>query len=315
MENKRNIIIDIAKGVGIILVVIGHLPTIYGGVIYTFHMAFFFMLSGWCFSDRHLEAKCTFLKKRMVSLLLPWFLCKFPFWAIKHLEIFPEILKTSIDYHWLGTMWFLPALFIAEVILLFVLQIFYKYKYSEWLTTITIMALVYVVSCFSLSISAFCFYALFYAIGYALKESSNGNLYALPKKLWSIGLLGLVYLLMIYLKPFVPATISLCDSSTYLLYLITSLSGSFLAIQFCIWVNKHTETLRDVSVLIGQNTLSIVLFQWFAFWLLQGAIDNGIITVNSKELLVFSKFIIGLTVPILLNEFYKNIKQKIITKI
>lgn len=278
-------------------------------------MAFFFMLSGWCFSDRHLEAKCTFLKKRMVSLLLPWFLCKFPFWAIKHLEIFPEILKTSIDYHWLGTMWFLPALFIAEVILLFVLQIFYKYKYSEWLTTITIMALVYVVSCFSLSISAFCFYALFYAIGYALKESSNGNLYALPKKLWSIGLLGLVYLLMIYLKPFVPATISLCDSSTYLLYLITSLSGSFLAIQFCIWVNKHTETLRDVSVLIGQNTLSIVLFQWFAFWLLQGAIDNGIITVNSKELLVFSKFIIGLTVPILLNEFYKNIKQKIITKI
>ena len=31
MENKRNIIIDIAKGVGIILVVIGHLPTIYGG--------------------------------------------------------------------------------------------------------------------------------------------------------------------------------------------------------------------------------------------------------------------------------------------
>ena len=28
---QRNLTIDIAKGVGIILVVIGHLPTIYGG--------------------------------------------------------------------------------------------------------------------------------------------------------------------------------------------------------------------------------------------------------------------------------------------
>lgn len=278
-------------------------------------MAFFFMLSGWCFSDRHLDAKCTFLKKRAISLLLPWFLCKFPFWSIKHLGIFPEILKTSIDYHWLGTMWFLPALFIAEVILLFVLQIFHRYRYSEWLSTMTIMILVYAISYFSLSVSAYCFYALFYAIGYALKVSFKGRVYALPLKIWSIGLLGLAYLLMIYLKSFVPATISLCDSSTFLLYMITSLSGSLLAIQVCIWINKHTETFRDVCVLIGQNTMPIVLFQWFAFWLLQGAVDNGVITVNSNELLVFSKFIIGLTVPILLNEFYKIIKRKTITKI
>lgn len=56
--------------------------------------------------------------------------------------------------------------------------------------------------------------------------------------------------------------------------------------------------------------MSIVLFQWFAFWLLQGAVDNEIIIVNNENLLVFSKFIIGLTVPILLNEFYQNIKHK-----
>lgn len=307
---QRNLTIDIAKGVGIILVVIGHLPTTLGGVIYTFHMAFFFMLSGWCFSDRHLGAKCTFLKKRTISLLLPWFLCKFPFWSIKHLGIFPEILKTSIEYHWLGTMWFLPALFMAEVILLVVLQVFLKFRYSEWLSVMSILALVYVISFFSLSISAYFYYALFYAIGYALKVSSNGVLKALPKKLWSIGILGLSYLSMIYLKSFVPATISLCDHSTYLLYLITSLSGSFLVIQFCIWTSKHTETLRDIFVLIGQKTMSIVLFQWFAFWLLQGAVDNEIIIVNNENLLVFSKFIIGLTVPILLNEFYQNIKHK-----
>lgn len=278
-------------------------------------MALFFMLSGWCFSDKHLDAKRRFLKKRTVSLLLPWLLCKSPFWCMKYSGIFPDIFKTSVEYHWLGTMWFLPALFGAEVILLAVLLALRKSKYSGWLSVTAIFILAYAVSFVSLNVSDFLYYTLFYAIGYAAKQTSKGTIRALPKKLYSIGILGVSYLLMIYLKPFVPATISSCDSSTYLLYLITSLSGSFLVIQFCSWIGKHTETLRDIFVLIGQNTMAIVLFQWFAFWLLQGAVDNGIITVDNETLLIFSKFIIGLTVPILLNEVYKIAKRQIKQKL
>lgn len=312
MENKRDIIIDVAKGVGISLVVLGHLPTSYGGVIYTFHMAFFFMLSGWCFKEKHLNAKRQFVKKRILSLMLPWFLCKLPFWSIKHLEMCPRLIKLSVDYHWLGTMWFLPALFCSEIIMLVVLLLLRRCRWPEYLSVIFILALTYIVSFFSLTVGAYFYYALFYAIGYMLKVLSKGVVKPLPIKLWSIGLLGFCYLVIIFLKTFLPETISLCDRATYLLYLITSLSGSFLTIQCCTWISKHTKTLKTIFVLIGQNTMSIVLFQWFSFWLLQGPIDNGVIIVGNDSLLILSKFIIGLTIPILLNEFYKKIKEKII---
>lgn len=46
---RRSTFIDIAKGIGIILVVLGHLDTngqISREVIYSFHMPLFFLLSG-----------------------------------------------------------------------------------------------------------------------------------------------------------------------------------------------------------------------------------------------------------------------------
>ena len=77
--------IDIAKGIGIILVVIGHsigwlVPYHW---IYSFHMPFFFFISGFLFT---IQGKnfLTFTKKRIRSLLLP--------------AMFFTILLYSIDY-------------------------------------------------------------------------------------------------------------------------------------------------------------------------------------------------------------------------
>ena len=41
--NEREHIIDIAKGIGILLVVLGHLPSLFSSPIYLFHMPFFFI--------------------------------------------------------------------------------------------------------------------------------------------------------------------------------------------------------------------------------------------------------------------------------
>lgn len=60
---ERDKTIDVCKGVGILLVLLGHLPFVFGSVLYTFHMFFFFMLSGYCFSDKHLEKPFLFIKK------------------------------------------------------------------------------------------------------------------------------------------------------------------------------------------------------------------------------------------------------------
>ena len=49
MDNRRNQALDVAKGIGIMLVIAGHLFRIGGTaitVIFTFHMPLFFILSG-----------------------------------------------------------------------------------------------------------------------------------------------------------------------------------------------------------------------------------------------------------------------------
>lgn len=66
--------IDLAKGVGIILVVIGHSISGIGyKFIYSFHMPLFFFLSGMCFSIEKYPYFASFLAKRAKQILVPCF--------------------------------------------------------------------------------------------------------------------------------------------------------------------------------------------------------------------------------------------------
>lgn len=53
MKQERSAAIDIAKGIGVILVVFGHMntyPSIIQKIIYSFHIPMFFLLAGLVFS-------------------------------------------------------------------------------------------------------------------------------------------------------------------------------------------------------------------------------------------------------------------------
>lgn len=73
---KRNSVVDIMKGIAIILVVIGHTYVKYiYNFISLFHVAIFFIISGYCFNNAYLETRKSFLellKKRLLSLWLPY---------------------------------------------------------------------------------------------------------------------------------------------------------------------------------------------------------------------------------------------------
>lgn len=74
MTKERVGYIDVAKGVGIILVILGH--SMYGNVflknvIYSFHMPFFFMLSGYFLNfERSIKSS---VQKSFRMLLIPYF--------------------------------------------------------------------------------------------------------------------------------------------------------------------------------------------------------------------------------------------------
>ena len=122
--------INVMKGIGIILVVIGHTGNHFSGWIYSFHMGLFFWITGYIMSLKPLPESKVFVKKRIKSIILPLI----GFWVISTLNSYIIIKKYNLSFewfdyikglilggHWLEItgnfpLWFLHLLFIAEII-------------------------------------------------------------------------------------------------------------------------------------------------------------------------------------------------------
>lgn len=69
---ERNKSLDIAKAIGIILVVIGHSSSPIGNFIYLFHMPLFFFISGYFYKEQYSNNIRTLIVKRLKTLYLPF---------------------------------------------------------------------------------------------------------------------------------------------------------------------------------------------------------------------------------------------------
>lgn len=71
---KRDQTLDVLKGIGIILMVIGHSgpPEYLANLIYTFHMPLFFIASGWFFSEECLANSWHFAARKLKSIYWPY---------------------------------------------------------------------------------------------------------------------------------------------------------------------------------------------------------------------------------------------------
>lgn len=114
MTKQRFKEIDIAKGIGITLVALGHLTTPLHDYIYSFHMPLFFILSGFFFSRNiNLYQKCKLLLlsyafyyvTALIKSILLVFITQKPF----SIEINPEKIN--------GPIWFIMALLWVIIII------------------------------------------------------------------------------------------------------------------------------------------------------------------------------------------------------
>lgn len=124
-NSKRIDWIDMAKGYGMIAVIISHLCL--GPLklwLYTFHMPLFFFLSGYVFSNK--DKFGIFLKKKSRSLLLPYFSLGIPmvlfavlFSLFKNTFSVEEtigLLKAFIIQKRVWTLWYIACLFFLNII-------------------------------------------------------------------------------------------------------------------------------------------------------------------------------------------------------
>ena len=290
MSNERVEYIDIAKGIGILLVALAHAdvslfsPYLHR-LIYAFHMPLFFFLSGYFFNP--LTPFWAMVKKRFNTVLKPYlvtilliYIASLSFTNIRFATVFGRIAKslygTGYYIDWVQ-LWFLPSLFVTSLFA----YIFYRFvlirisnRYVRWLILLILQAVaIYSLGIFypfsvsllgkqyelyglpfSLDIvllSGF-FYILGNEIRLASSEKAFGNLWVL------FGAGTALILLTVLFKYRVDFNTRLFES-----FPINTL-GAILGILFTLAVSKQIaiRTTRLASALkyIGQASLFILIF-------------------------------------------------------
>lgn len=329
---KRNISLDIAKGIGIILVVLGHTkaPEELINFIFCFHMPLFFLISGYLFNFEKWKYRFScFFQSRMERLIIPYFLTSlcffYPFWFFlgrhfgkeKELDISPIKEFVGIFYgsaadHYLSfniPLWFLPCLFISELIFFFIL----KHVKTIELKIITILGMsvlgIMIGKLYALpwSIDIAMVVQIFLGVGYVLKiKKFNISVWigiaSLSILLIDVHFLGRVDTASRYYK-------------NALMYFVGGISGTL----FILWISDIIARVKYISKLfsyLGMQSMTIFIWHIFGFKITSIFLVYGIglslayAHENYYIIYTVSAILISLCILYIKNKIYTRMKSK-----
>lgn len=290
MSTGRLGYIDIAKGIGILLVALAHAdvslfsPYLHR-LIYSFHMPLFFFLSGYFFNPN--IPFWAMVKKRFNTILKPYlftifliYIVSLSFTNMRFPTVFGRILKslyaTGYYIDWVQ-LWFLPSLFVTSIFAFLFYRLVLNHIQARFLRWGILLALLAV---------AVNFLSVFYPFSVSLL-GKDYELYGLPFSLDLVVLSGFFYILGNEIRQVSseetyssPWLLFVTGASLILLTLLfdyrsdfnTRLFESFpintleaiLGILFTLAVSKQIElrTARTAAALnyIGQASLFILIF-------------------------------------------------------
>lgn len=304
MSAKENRIyyLDMAKGIGIVLVILGHISDLTISsreFITSFHMPLFFLISGILISvSREDEREMgDIVRRKARSIMVPYYVFSLLCLIVEALctgflkngtwKVFREHVFATICLSGASVFWFLPALFFSELIFLAVLKKWGK-RYA-WLPILLIAIAAYAglmvenhfqdiygnlswYYYFHLFTNAFWrvfFLPAFLMIGYYSYEV----LKRLPKRPVLFLLVGIVLLVITW---FVSHVNGVTDMNYMIfnnigLYLITANAGSFGLILICFFLEDFAESnVLSFVRYIGRNSL-IIMMTHSPFYILYAA--------------------------------------------
>lgn len=282
--------VTIAKGCGIIMMVMAHCSTPYvTSYIYMFHMPLFFILSGYCFKEKYLNDKLAFIWRRIKGLYVPFVKWGLLFLLLHNLFFYVNIYNSQ--YGWnnsvsqlysirdllsrmvygtllfnsseqlLGGYWFLIQLFFASIISLILIR-YLKNAFLGCGLAIVLCIAMKLLN-FRIPYTSICdltlFSTSFYIIGYLVRKHNMTfrNVYV-----------GLLSAITIYIGSlFWYSEMPNCPISKIIPYFFTAVLGSLMVLQFSKWLNNFRALafLRSVLIHVGNHTLEILTWHFLSF--------------------------------------------------
>lgn len=343
--------LDSAKGIGIILVCIGHSITnapvdadsdysILLQFISQFHMPLFFLLSGMVFSDRNSEQPVKSSFRKIKAYYIPFIVYNMIFVILHNvmysLHIFTDVydiksfLISTLNVLTMhiqdicGAMWFLRCLLTIVLIFIWIRFVACKIcggRYKEYITASVVLLMVI------LSILGVCptvfkvnlafYYIVFFYIGYII---SRYNISALISK-YKVCLLifGLLVNICVALN-YTYAIGGACGGYVIVLRFVVQLIGSIMVLALVQW-----KPMANSKVLIelGKKSLDIMALHFVCFKLVSFLIINvyGLDIANMATIPVvygisglwpLAYTIVGLLIPTVIRSIYDSIKLMIL---
>ncbi|GHU69628.1 acyltransferase/acetyltransferase [Bacteroidia bacterium] len=265
MSAQRNILYDIAKGLGILLVIWGHTDKCSAfDLIYAFHMPFFFIVSGVFFrqQDRFGEL-CNANLKRLIYPYLLFSVLIYLFYLT-----WGFVFKNPCDYKiifkiipWKGVisspLWFLITLFIVSTLFYF----FSKIKNPYVLITLTLSLFFIarywpVLNYFYLNEALQ--YFVYYALGYLFLSKYENKYLSRFSKIQKTGLF-IISLVGFYGLFLIRNAIDF-KIITILFSFLIAVFGSWMLIHLAACLEK-IKYLNRILAYIGRNSLTIFAIQ------------------------------------------------------
>lgn len=278
VEKERLKSVDIAKGIGIILVVWAHTEGPGSSWIYQFHMPLFFLISGYLFNSN--TAIREFVVRKIKSLYLPFVIWNLAIILIRTLRnllisspttsytikaVIKTVLLLDKDNQFFGATWFLGALFIISV-LYKCCDVVIEWKYKR----IFVLLIFVLLAAFGFAVSLPYFLSrtlilgMFFAFGHVVREQKERF-----KNQDNLVTAMICFILFMFIATHNTANMGHNTYTNPILFVF----GACMASYFTIWVSAQIsrlstpwgKTLQNGLILLGKQSLDIVIWQFVFF--------------------------------------------------
>ena len=322
--------IDIARGIGILLVVLGHndfalvSPFVYQ-VIYSFHMPLFFFLSGYFINPS--VGFWEFVRRRFHSLLKPFLFTIFMIYFVSVsfekmsfqtalFRITKSLYGTGYYLDWVQ-LWFLPHLFVVSLYAYVFLFVLSKVNNRWWRWGILLATLAisipllktfypfflqvfgkdYELYGLPFSLDLVLLSGFFFILGSEIRQVTSEETFSSPILL---AVTGIVLLLMNY---FFAARIDLNTRlyESFLINTVESILGILFILALSRQIELRSESLASLFRYFGQISLIILIFHVPIqdFWA-----QKVLAVTNNTQLSIWTGFVMGVAGSVLIYELF-----------
>lgn len=309
--------IDIFRGIGICLMVMGHIGfgDIFQHFIHAFHMPMFFFVSGFFYKRSIEPPTIVLIKRKAKKLLLPYLICgifhyfiSFVIYEERTLEPIKHLLFINTEgLPIAGAIWFLTALFIVNVLYL----ILDKYIRHIVLKNIIVIILSIMgnmwTRVFLFRLPFACDVALvglgLYHIGYLFYVFINSSY---VKRILNLPLVPLTICTMITIfSIFINGSVNMRKGvyENILLFWINSILSIIVGINYSKIIEK-VNILRSILINIGKNSMIYVCFNEICILMAQAVLTNISMPIRLKQICI-------LVIVIEVLRFFDDLSKKI----